>query len=92
MKQISIIYQLENGIHFLNIYKIMKKKLVLILLLILSLNSCKPTEERIYDHSYTLDWYYLNNQRYQVYQTKNHTKYILVLNKKESQFIRKYLK
>lgn len=90
MKQILIIYQPENGIHFLNIYNM--KKILLILLLILSLCSCKPAEERIYDHSYTLDWYYLNNQRYQVYQTKNHTKYILVLNKKETQFIRKYIK
>jgi len=68
------------------------KKIILFLLVLLSLNSCKPAEDRIYDHSYTKDWYYLEGQRYQVYQTKKHTKYILVLNKRETQFIRKYLK
>jgi hypothetical protein len=66
------------------------RKILLILILII-LNSCKPAEERIYEYSYTYDWYILNNQRYQVYLTKNHTKYILVLNKKETKFIRKYI-
>jgi hypothetical protein len=54
--------------------------------------SCKPAEFRIKDHSYTKEWYHEGGQRYQVYQTKRGTKYIFVLNKRESKFIRKYLK
>lgn len=71
----------------------MKKNLIIVIIsLYIILIGCKPAEERIYDSSYTKDWYYLDGQRYQVYQTKKHTKYILVLNKKETQFIRKYIK
>lgn len=54
--------------------------------------SCKPAEFRIKEYSYTKEWYYEGDQRYQVYQTKSGTKYIFVLNKKETKFIRKYLK
>lgn len=71
----------------------MKKNLVIIVIsFYIIIGSCKPVEERIYDHSYTKDWYYLEGQRYQVYQTKKHNKYILILNKRETKFIRKYLK
>jgi len=60
------------------------------LVILLSLTSCSA-EKRIYEHSYTDYWYYEQNQRYQVYQTSRGNKYILVLNKKETKFIRKYI-
>jgi hypothetical protein len=66
-------------------------KTLLILLALISF-SCKPAEERIKEHSYTQEWNYQNNQRYQVYQTKHGERYILVLNNRETKFIRKYLK
>jgi hypothetical protein len=65
---------------------------ILIILTAFLLFSCKPAEFRIKDYSYTKEWYFEAGQRYQVYQTKNGTKYIFVLNKRESKFIRKYLK
>lgn len=66
---------------------------IITLLTILLLFSCKPAELRIYEHSYTDYWYYLDNgERYQVYQTSTGNKYILVLNKRQTKFIRKYIK
>ena len=65
-------------------------KTLLILLALISL-SCKPAEDRIKDYSYTKDWHVEGCQRYQVYQTMGGTQYVLVLNKKETKFIRKYL-
>ena len=66
-------------------------KAILILLALISF-SCKSAEESIKDYSYTNEWHFENGQRYQVYQTKSGTQYVLVLNKRESKFIRKYLK
>jgi hypothetical protein len=66
------------------------KKLILILAF-LSI-SCKTVEERINDNSYTTEWHYENGQRFQVYQTDSHRKYIIVLNRNETKFIRKYIK
>jgi hypothetical protein len=66
-------------------------KKILLILLVSTLISC-IAEKRIYKHSYTDDWHYEQNQRYQVYQTTRGTKYILVLNKKQTKFIRKYIK
>ena len=66
---------------------------ILALLTILLLFSCKPAELRIQNHSYTDYWYYSDQgERYQVYQTAMGNKYILVLNKKQTKFIRKYIK
>jgi hypothetical protein len=65
---------------------------VILILLALVLFSCKSAEESIKDYSYTNEWHFENGQRYQVYQTKDGTQYVLVLNKRESKFIRKYLK
>jgi hypothetical protein len=62
----------------------------MLVLILLSITSCNA-EKRIYEHSYTDYWYYEQNQRYQVYQTSRGNKYILVLNKKETKFIRKYI-
>lgn len=63
----------------------------IIFLILISLISCS-VEQRIYEHSYTKEWYYINSDRYQVYQTIRGTKYIIVLNEKETKFKRKYLK
>ena len=66
------------------------KQLLLLLVLIL-LTSCN-VEQRIYKHSYTNEWCYTDNERYQVYKTALGTRYILVLNAKETKFKRKYIK
>ena len=67
----------------------MKQLLVLFILILLT--SCN-VEQRIYEYSYTKEWYYTNNERYQVYKTALGTRYILVLNAKETKFKRQYLK
>jgi len=66
---------------------------ILTLLTILLLIGCKPAELRISNYSYTDSWYYADkDHRYQVYQTAMGNKYILVLNNKQTKFIRKYIK
>jgi hypothetical protein len=65
------------------------KKLIL-LLLFFSLVSCN-VEKRIYEHSYTNEWYYIDTMRYQVYKTKSGRKYIIVLNEKQTRFKRYYI-
>lgn len=60
-------------------------------MLLLCLTSCN-VEKRIYEHSYTDEWYYLDSQRYQVYKTKSGNKYIIVLNKNQDKLKRKYIK
>lgn len=54
--------------------------------------ACANVEDRIKDHSYTTIWYYENEDRYQVYQTKKGDLYIIVLNRAETKFKRKYIK
>lgn len=66
------------------------KKLLLLLVGVITL-SCSSVEERIKEHSYTNEWYYINTERYQVYKTKSGARYIIVLNKKETDFKRKYI-
>ncbi len=66
------------------------KKIITIILLFVSL-SCN-VEKRIKQHSYTKEWYYLNNQRYQVYKTRLGRKYIIIINKKQTNIKRKYIK
>ena len=72
-----------------------EEKLIAIIIgfvLLFLFTSCNA-EQRIYKHSYTDSWYYSDKgERYQVYQTTRGTKYILVLNKKQTKFIRKYIK
>lgn len=65
--------------------------LLILLMAILSF-SCKPAEERIKEYSYTKEWYFKDGQRYQLYKTKYGKKYILVINKRETKIIRKYVK
>lgn len=67
----------------------MKKLIFLVSFFVLF--SC-GVEQRIKDHSYTDKWYYEKNVRYQVYKTKRGNYYIIVLNKKETNFKRKYIK
>ena len=66
-------------------------KHLLTLLLILTLTSCS-VEQRIKEHSYTQEWYYIDNMRFQVYQTKSGRKYIIVLNEKQTKYKRQYIK
>ena len=66
------------------------KKLI-ILFLFFCLVSC-DAEKRIYEHSYTNEWYYIDTMRFQVYKTKLGKRYILVLNEKQTKFNRQYIK
>jgi hypothetical protein len=66
-------------------------KHLLTLLVLILLTSC-TVEQRIYNHSYTKEWYYMNAERYQVYKTARGTRYIIVLNEEQTKFKRKYLK
>ena len=53
--------------------------------------SCGNVEERIKEHSYTEKFYYIDSLRFQVYQTKSGREYIIILNERETKFIRKYI-
>jgi hypothetical protein len=53
--------------------------------------SC-DVEKRIHEHSYTQEWYYENDVRYQVYKTSIGQRYIIVLNKQQTKLKRKYIK
>jgi hypothetical protein len=66
------------------------KHLILILIVFI-LTSCN-VEKRIYEHSYTNEWYYIDTMRFQVYKTKSGKKYIIVLNEKQTKFKRQYIK
>jgi hypothetical protein len=66
-------------------------KYTLTLLLLLTLASCS-VEQRIKDHSYTQEWYYIDTMKFQVYKTKNGKKYIIVLNEKQTKYKRQYIK
>jgi hypothetical protein len=66
-------------------------KYILTLLLLLTLTSCS-VEQRIKDHSYTQEWYYIDTMKFQVYKTKSGKKYIIVLNEKQTKYKRQYIK
>ena len=66
-------------------------KHLLILIASLFLFSCS-VEQRIKEHSYTKEWYYTKEMRYQVYKTKSGKKYIIILNKRQTKFKRQYIK
>jgi hypothetical protein len=59
-------------------------------LICLFLYSCS-VEQRIKEHSYTNEWYYMNSTRYQVYKTRSNKRYIIVLNEKETRLKRFYI-
>lgn len=67
-------------------------KNILILFIILILTSCKTIEERINDDNLTNQWYQTDSIRYQVYKTKSNRKFILILNKRKTKYIKKYIK
>ena len=66
-------------------------KIFLLLCLLCVPLSC-DVEKRIHEFSYTDEWYYENGIRYQVYQTYNGRRYIIILNKEQTKFKRKYIK
>jgi hypothetical protein len=55
------------------------------------ITSCS-VEQRLKEHSYTNEWYYIDTMRFQVYKTKSGKKYIIVLNEKQTRFKREYIK
>jgi ssDNA-binding replication factor A large subunit len=57
-----------------------------------TLISCGSVEDRINDSSYTKEWHQVEGVRYQVYKYRNDVRYIIVLNKNESRFIKRNLK
>ena len=63
----------------------------LLIILLLSFVSCSTVEERIKEHSYTDKWYYIDNMRFQVYKTKSGKEYIIVLNERQTKFVRQYI-
>jgi len=67
----------------------MKSPIILLLLIILT--SCS-VEQRIKEYSYTDEWYHVNTAKFQVYKTRTNRKYIIVLNKKQTKYKRKYIK
>ena len=67
-------------------------KYILILICSFLLFSCANVEQRIKEHSYTNRWYNIDSLRFQVYQTKSGREYIIILNERETKFIRKYIK
>jgi hypothetical protein len=67
-------------------------KYFLLITIAILLTSCCSVEERIKHYSYTNEWYYKNNLRFQVCKTKNERRYIIVLNKNETRFKREYIK
>jgi hypothetical protein len=68
--------------------EIMKYILILFSCFLLS---CGNVEQRIKEHSYTNQWYNIDSLRFQVYKTKSGREYIIVLNERETRFIRKYI-
>ena len=67
-------------------------KYILILISSYLFLSCANAEQRIKEHSYTNRWYNIDSLRFQVYQTKSGREYIIILNERETKFIRKYIK
>ena len=67
-------------------------KHLLAVLTILTLLSCSSAEDRLRDYSYTDEWYYIDTMRFQVYKTKSGRKYIIVLNEKQTNYKRQYIK
>jgi hypothetical protein len=72
----------------------MKIKIPLIIFFIgfLFVNLSCNVERRIHEHSYTQEWYYENGTRYQVYKTRTGQRYIIILNNKQTNLKRKYIK
>ena len=66
-------------------------KYILILVSFFLLFSCGNAEQRIKEHSYTEKFYYVDSLRFQVYRTKSGREYIIILNERETKFIRKYI-
>ena len=64
---------------------------ILILISSFLLFSCANAEKRIKEHSYTNQWYFIDSLRFQVYETKSGREYIIILNERETKFVRKYI-
>jgi hypothetical protein len=67
------------------------KKFILLAIGLLML-SCSSAEDRIKEHSYTDEWYYIDTMRFQVYKTKSGKRYIIVLNNRQTNYKRQYIR
>ena len=67
-------------------------KYAILILTCLSLISCTSVEDRIKEYSYTQEWHYIDTMRFQVYKTKSGRKYIIVLNNRQTNYKRQYIK
>jgi hypothetical protein len=67
-------------------------KHLLTLLAIVTLTSCSSVEQRIKEHSYTQEWYYIDTMRFQVYKTRTGRHYIIIVNKNQTRLKRKYIR
>ena len=66
-------------------------KNILVLISSFILLSCSNAEQRIKEYSYTDHWHTIDSLRFQVYKTKSGREYIIILNERETRFIRKYI-
>jgi hypothetical protein len=64
----------------------------LLIIFAFSLISCGSIESQLKDYSYTNEWHQIECVRYQVYKDKNNNRYIIILNKRKSRFIRKNIR
>jgi hypothetical protein len=67
------------------------KHLITLLALLILTTSCS-IEKRIQRLTYTNEIYYINSEMYQVYKTSRGTRYIIILNKEQTNFKKHYLK
>jgi hypothetical protein len=66
-------------------------KRVLLIFLSLMIFSCKSVEERVKDSNVTNEWYYIDTMRFEVYKTHNGRRYIIVLNNRQTRYVRQYI-
>jgi hypothetical protein len=64
----------------------------IIIFLITCLTLSCSVEQRIKEHSYTDEWYYTKEMRYQVYKTKSGKRYIIIVNKRSTNLKRQYIR
>ena len=69
---------------------------LILLLISLTFLSCSVfipnADNRLKDYSYTNEYYYIDTMRFPVYKTRNGRKYIIVLNNRQTNYKREYIK
>ena len=67
------------------------KHLITLLVLLILTTSCS-IEKRIQRLTYTNELYYIDSEIYQVYKTSRGKRYVIILNKEQTNFKKHYLK